>query len=282
MNSVRTKRESIAAYQSMQGLVEVYEEMAAQKMRQIREAILAGREYYRSIATLSVEVGADLSQISKNQHNVALVLLLSESGMYGEIMEKVFALFSQELAREKRVVDVFVAGKTGIEWMRMFLPQIKYTALRLDENLTENQMWGELAKILVTYREVRVCFGEFESLVNQKAVVRQLSAGELTLTQGKWAEETKIKLKFLYEPNAPEVGKIFAEQIFGGMILAAGKENELAKNASRLMHLDSAWTNIMKKLTSEEAGLRKLSKKIRGKKQTISLAGYRHQSRRRV
>ena len=98
MSSIKQIQANIESHLSMRDLVEVYERMAANTMRKIRDAILASREYYHNLAKLSAEVGADLSSVEEiKSKKSALVLLSSDDGMYGEIMDKVFGRFLKEI-----------------------------------------------------------------------------------------------------------------------------------------------------------------------------------------
>ena len=46
----------------LRSLVEVYEETAAEKMKQIRKRILSSREFLEALTKLSSKVGADLTE----------------------------------------------------------------------------------------------------------------------------------------------------------------------------------------------------------------------------
>lgn len=275
MPSLKFLKDNIESHISMKGLVEVYEEMAATTMREIREAILGSRDYYHGLAALSAEVGADLSLLETLQtKKSAIVLLSSDEGMYGEIIDKVFGQFVTK-ARSDKNIDVYVAGRIGRELMAVVAPEIKYTSLQMPKLTGSAEIIKQIGAQLFHYRSVELLFGQFHSIAKQEASSRILSASSVELTSQDWAGEINLKLKFLYEPSPKQISTVFGEQIFSGILEQTIKEGELAKNASRLMHLDQALTNIDQKLDSDLAHYHTLKKRIAGKKQHTQVAGYR-------
>lgn len=275
MASIRVIRENIEAHRSMQGLVEVYEEMAAETMRKIREAIIQSRAYYQGLARLSAEVGADLTLLtSLKSTRDALVLLSANEGMYGDIADKIFSDFLRRAKEKSSTTDIYVIGKVGADLMKMLAPTIPFTLLALQPREKAENLFSAIIKQLVVYTKIELFFGEFESIARQNPVSRVLSATEVELTKQKWAGDTLVKLKYLYEPSPEHVADTFATQIFAGIMEQTIKEDELAKNASRLMHLDNAWTKIEEHLHVDTTLYRKLKKRKTGKKQHTQLAGY--------
>ena len=131
MSSIKQIQSNIDSHLSMRDLVEVYERMAANTMRKIRDAILTSREYYHNLAKLSAEIGADLSSVEeiKNKKS-ALVLLSSNEGMYGEIMDEVFDKFLKAI-KNNPTADVYISGKVGQELMTIVTPRTKHQPLAL-------------------------------------------------------------------------------------------------------------------------------------------------------
>lgn len=275
MASIKAVRENIEAHRSMQGLVEVYEEMAAESMRKIREAILASRAYYQGLARLSAEVGADITSLMTEQSpREAVVLLSANEGMYGEITDKVFADFVKRAQTLDHDADVYVIGKVGADLMKVLAPNVSFTPLTLTPREKGESVFTTIVDALVRYTKIELFFGEFESIARQNATSRVLSASEVELTKNMWAGDYVIKLKYLYEPSAAEVARTFAKRIFAGIMEQTLKEDELAKNASRLMHLDNAWTKIDDYIHADSRLYRKLQKRTVAKKLHIQLAGY--------
>ena len=264
----------------MKGLVEVYEEMAASTMKKIREAILASRGYYHGLARLSAEVGADLSEVSEQEKKKeAIVLLSADSGLYGDIVDRVFDSFLMAVRADKKA-DVFISGKVGEQLMRMLAPELHYTLIP-GPIVSGGEVLTDVVRKLYFYKKVQVFFGQFESLAQQNPTSRMISAAAVEWTRKQWAGELTMKLKFIYEPTPEKISQVFSEQIFFGIFEQTLKEDELAKNGSRLMHLDQAYVNIEKKLGGDTERYRKLLKRLSNKKQQSRLTGYEIIKRRR-
>lgn len=276
MSSIKDIKNNIAANSSMKGLVEVYEEMTAATMRDIREAILASRDYYHGLAHLSEEVGTDLSLLpALAGKKEALVLLSSDEGMYGDIIDSVVGSFVHEV-KKRRDNAVFIAGKTGAELVRVLDPSVHFTLLplpKLSEALTD------IVKKLFIYKRVTVFFGQFENIVRQEPSSRTLTAGTVELTKQEWAGDVTIKLKYVYEPAVERIARVFAQEIFSGVFEQTFKEGELAKNASRLMHLDQALATIDKKIDTDMQKYRRAQKRLSGKKLHTQFSGYKMMKR---
>jgi F0F1-type ATP synthase gamma subunit len=278
MSSIKQIQSNIDSHLSMRDLVEVYERMAANTMRKIRDAILASREYYHNLAKLSAEVGADLSSVEEiKSKKSALVLLSSDDGMYGEIMDKVFGRFLKEI-KDNSTADVYISGKVGQDLMTVVSPRTKYQSLAVVE-LDDDSLMATIGETLWKYREVEIFFGQFESIARQEPNSRVLSVNQLESAQDSWAGDAVARLKYLYEPSVEKISDKFSKGIFVGVLQQTIKEDELAKNASRLMHLDKALSEIEKKLGTEQARFGKANKRRVSKKQQLQLAGYKAMSK---
>lgn len=265
MTSLKSLKLNITSHQSMKGLIEVYEETSATTMRRIRSAIVASRQYYHGLAQLSSEVGADLSLIASLQdRRSAIVFISGDTSMSGDIIDKVFSRFITAVHANKQA-DVFVEGKIGVVLLKLVAPDIKY---RIIDSM-------HIGDTLYRYHHVEVVFGQFESIARQEPTSRSLSATTIKLAGQNWAEALTTKLKYLYEPSVADVSAVFGEQIFSGILEQTIREDELAKNGSRLIHLDQALTNIDKLLSHDNAKYHALRKRITSKKQNTQVAGYR-------
>lgn len=268
MSSLKDLKFTIDSHYSMKGLVEVYEEMAASTMREIRDAILANRDYYHHLANLSATVGEDLSLVDGHQNKQALVLFASDEGMYGDIIDKVFALFLHAVKTTANA-DIFIIGNSGAKLIQTIAPHTKFTLIPVPKSTTE------IIKQLFIYRSVQLFFGQFQSIANQTPNTRVLTSATIESTKAQWAGDVTVKLKYLYEPSVTHIADVFAKEIFSGVFEQSFQEGELAKNASRILHLDQALTNIEKKLTLDVKRYQTLQKRVSGKKQQTQFSGYR-------
>lgn len=272
MKTYKQVKADIAAIASMRGLVETYEEMAATKMQAIRSIILASRAYYTGLAHLSDEVGADLTAYRKGDAGEAIVLLSANEGLYGDILDKVFADFVANVRTHKAAV--FVAGKVGKSLLSSLAPDINYTGITLPDGGTTTEQMTEVIRQLVHFSRLTLYYGEFVSIAHQRSNSRTVSAGEVVIEEKKhW--DLSIKLQYFYEPNLDKIAKKFNDDICAGVLQQTIEEGQLAQYASRLMHLDGALSGIDKETGRLIRVSKKLSRHINGKKQQMQYASIR-------
>ncbi len=159
--------------------------------------------------------------------------------------------------------------------MKMLAPGVKYNSIAVPEG---EEGFRQVVASLWGYKQVEMFFGQFESLARQEASSREVSATEIELTQRDWSGEVVATLKYIYEPDVQAVSKIFGQEIFKGILDQTIKEGELARSASRLMHLDQAIGKIDENLGRARGKYLKAVKRVSGRKQNTMLAGYRAKS----
>ena len=77
--------------------MEVYEEIAATKMQRIRKTVTASCDYFEGLAKLSEEVALDLDNAFEGKNKFAAVFLSANTGLYGDIVKKVFYTFVSDI-----------------------------------------------------------------------------------------------------------------------------------------------------------------------------------------
>ena len=163
------------------------------------------------------------------------MLVAANKGLFGDIIEKVFVEFTHYVEMRPQA-EIYVVGKVGEQMMKELGLKKRYTVVDLPDG-KEEKGWQELVGYLQVYEKVRVFYGEFVSLANQRAVDRVFS--------GKFWQQVsrgldRESLRYLYEPSVEKLAKRFEGEIFESVLGQTLKEAELAKYASRLMHLDGA------------------------------------------
>lgn len=281
MRSKQAIGSEIEGVQAVKGMVESFEEMAANKMQAIRGGITTSRAYFRGLSRLSQEVGIDLSEgIGEERLVEAVVLFSANRGMFGELIAEVAEDFVKYAKRSKG--DIFVVGRVGAEIVRKLVPELRFEYLEMADGEVEREVMNEMVKRLSDYREVKLYYGEFRNLVKQESTVRSLS-GEFSLEHlPKEAREVvKTKLKYLYEPGPSEIAQVFAREVFANVMEETVREGQLAKYASRLMYLDGVVEGIDKRVGSLEKEKRKVRKRSNGKKQNLRTVTVKAQTARK-
>lgn len=265
MKSVKKIKEEIKHVSQIKGIVEVFEELSAIDMKNIREEILGSRDFLERLATLSNDVGSDLGSLAEEQR-YASVYLSSSGGMYGDLPEKVFTSFLKYVETHKS--NVFIFGKQGKTFVERYKPDLKFNYYDLDEKKKTTDIIAETLKPLLNFGQITVFYGKFKNVVNQEAMSQTIMGDFADLFEKLDKKELSQKrFKYLYEPNVSEVSSLFAAEIktsiFEGMI----KENTLARTGSRLMHLDKAFEKIEENLALLEIVKNRENKKVEDKKQ---------------
>ncbi len=270
MRTIKTINADAQMLGELKGLVEVYEELAASQMQHIRADILTSREFFEGLAKLSEEVGADFSRVPQqaNQRSVA-VFISANGGMFGEIVEKVFMDFLRYIREVPS--DVVIVGKWGTEMMRNYAPNIQYSYREISDNTFDLEELTAIMGDLGTYGKIMVFYGKFQSLATQQST-RQTISGNLLVP----ADQRKLAgkhLKFIYEPSIDAISAVFSSEIFASVFEQTVRESQLAKYASRLMHLDGALTRIDEHYISIDKEKRKAKKRKNEKRQLAMTAG---------
>ena len=125
------------------------------------------------------------------------------------------------------------------------------------------------------YREIIIFYGKFESLINQQAFASKISGDLLGTYQKAVATKKDVKksLLYLYDPDVYQVSKFFGEEILMASVEQMFRESQLAKQASRLMHLDMAVNQIDEKVKLQRAQKLKIKKMLNDKKQRAIVTG---------
>ena len=270
MRSVKKILKDKKEIEDIKGLVQVYEEISASKIQKVRDEILTSRDFFERLSLLSKEVGADLEASGLGASGEAFVFISSQTGLYGDIVDRIFVSFSAFL-KSNPTADVYVLGKLGDSLMKSFLPKVKYQYFDLqDEELTDEKL-REVIKSLVQYKKINLFYGKFKNIVVQESSTSSISGRVL-----KEVQDQKVfdeKLNYLYEPEVNSVAKVFSEEIAGLLFNGTLEESRLAKLASRMMYLDEALENVDKRLMKISLERVKAIKRKNERKQLTSFAG---------
>lgn len=254
----------------IKGLVGVYEEIAATKMQKIRDSVVNAQEYFEGLANLAEDVALDLSGSYTTKKKDAAVFLSAETGLYGDLIDRVLVSFVDFVKKEK--VDVFVVGKLGVNLMRTYAIGINFSLIEMDGDNDDIGVSGlnNVMKVLNSYSKIYIFHGRFKSIARQESIKKVISGPELEKYGGDLDKDEIKKKRFIniYEPDAAQVGAKFGKEISVSILDQSIRENQLAKYAARLMHLDSTLDNIDNTLMRLDNDKKRMRKKIEQKKQT--------------
>lgn len=272
MQTLKNLNQDQKSLVEMKGLVEIYEEIAAGHMQKIRADIVTSREFYDGLAKLSEEVGADFTNLRVVSNKPTVVVFISaNAGMFGDIVNKIFFQFVEFVRGNP--YDVLVVGKWGEEMMREFAPDIVHKYVELADDKVDLEVLSHLMYDLFAYGKIIVYYGKFDSVVNQTPTSATISGQMLPANRPKKVENKS--LRFLYEPTLERISEVFGNEIYASVFEQTLRESQLAKYASRLMHLDSALDRIDDTITDVVGAKRRVRKRLNDKKQLAIAIGFR-------
>ncbi len=274
-------RQELNTLTEMKDVIEAFEEIAAMRMRKVRDNVLKNRGFLEGLAGVlgQVEVSyqhelkslkKDIKDISilPNNGKMVCVLLSANTGLYGPVIKDVFGEFLAFVGNNK--TDVIVVGRLGRKMYQPHEQSLKRPCVYLnysDAGFDEDNNKKLLEEIL-KYQYVRVFHSLFEDILNQKPVVTDVT-GDKTALHGQEASY----ISCLFEPSLEEVIKFFEAQILSALFEQSVYESLLGKFASRMVSLDQAVTNTNKRVKRLDFDLQKLGHKELNDSQSRILMG---------
>jgi ATP synthase F1 gamma subunit len=237
---------------------QVYEEISVMKMQKVRDWVLKTREYLNQMSDVYFDVKSSYKQkfidklllkkdksenfynINRNGKTIA-VLLSANSKMNGDILKKVFRKFKKYVEQHKDA-DVAIVGKVGKTMFDEQLPGRSYQQFYMSEQKIDLESIRRLISYIIRYKEAVMFYGEFETLLDQKAVFNDVLGNEPTEEKQKEAE--KQNKGFIFEPSIDKILEFFETQYFSSMVKQTMYESELARYASRITAMEQAIQHI--------------------------------------
>ena len=273
-------------------LLETYQEIAAIRMQKVRTSVLANREFLDelngiyhqlrySYETQLMEERAnkkhkkkiDTSIIKRNGKTI-VVLMSSNTGLYGSIIVDIFRRFANYLNTTKDNPDVAIIGRRGLAQFREVFPNRKYAYFALEDHIVISKDISDIVDTLVEYEKVTVFHGKYESILTQIPVESNIS-GELPYKAeeaAKYAKEEE-NIKYLYEPSLEKILAFFETEIMASIFEQTVYESNLTKFAARMINLDSSIVNISDTLKKMNILRQQTKHRDFNKKQISTISG---------
>lgn len=282
INSKKAIGADIDAMKSMKDFISVYEEIAANKMRLIRDAVVKRRDFLAELTSLYNEIktsykkevelflskknprASSLSFLKKNGKTVR-VFFSTNASFYGDIVKNTFALFKEQYDREKS--DVVVVGKTGKRFLDIYMPGAEYTYFDFPDMSMDMKLLKPVVLHIAAYEKIIIFHPKFQTLVRQTPTAFVISES----TSG--ASANVPKNKYIFEPSLDRIIEYFEKEIFSSIFEQTMHESQLSKFASRMVTLDQATDNIKKRLSKLELKQRLWQHQVKNKQQLNSMTG---------
>lgn len=249
MINIKKIEEEIDRLGSLKALTETYETIAASSMQRIRNLVVQNRIFHSGLSDIFQEVrrayeksahmhttSGNISLLQKKKKEV-LVFLSANTGLYGDLIEKIEVLLEKEV--QNHPGDLVVVGKLGARLMGEKLPKYSYRYFELSDQAVDTREIKALIEHVSQYEKVIFVHGSFKNILRQDAVVSN-PLGEAKATE----EPAKDTPRYLFEPTLGAVAFFFETELFASFLEQVLNESGLAKFASRLVVLDRAVQNI--------------------------------------
>lgn len=275
-------KEEIATLKGLQNIVETYEEIAAMRMRRVKKSVLQNREFLSGLNNIFQQVehsytdqlqllrkssikkkNSKASQLKNNGKTVS-VFIASNTGLYGDIIKKIFTLFASDISKSN--TDIFIVGKLG---RRMYedagiTQPFEFFDVK-DSGGNEKNIKDIFAK-LINYNNIIVYHGLFKDMLMQIATKSYIARDILSTEKS----DNETRVECIFEPSLENIVNFFETQILGALFEQSIFESDLSKYASRMISLDVATVNIDASLKSAYFNSRKsMHKKINSKQVTL-------------
>lgn len=282
INAKRTAND-IEAMKSMRDFISVYEEIAANNMRRIRDAVLERRDFLAELTSLYNEIKMsykreikrllskkklhDLSaSFLKTNGKTVFVFFSTNASFYGDIVKNTYALFKESYDREK--CDVVVIGRIGKNLLDKYMPEAAYTFFDFPDMSMDMKLFKPVVLHIAAYEKIIIFHPKFQTLVRQTPTAFVISES----TSGASASSVQ-KNKYIFEPSLDKIIEYFEREIFSSIFEQTVHESQLSKFASRMVTLDQATENINKGLMKLEAKQLVWQHQTKNKQQLNSMTG---------
>lgn len=275
--------QEITEVSSLRNLVEIYGEIASVRMIKIRAFVLKNRQFLEAITDIfhdsleayakklsdlvkkgKLKKGGKVTFLAHNGKTVA-VLISANTGFYGEVVLETFRKFLQDIRKED--LEITIIGRNGRSLFLAEEPKRPNTFFELPDYGVDELKLAEVIRHLVQYEEIRVYYGQYQSVVTQKPTTFSISAGTPIREE---VEEPKVS--YIFEPTVEKILMFFETQIFASLFDQSIRESQLAKLASRILAMDRAAENIKRRLSYLKIDRLKVQHRFANRKQLNSLS----------
>ncbi len=260
--------------ESFREIAQTYQEVSALRMRRIKNYVLKNRDFLSGLAHVFARVRVSYEEglkhfleskgikapkeqqdyISRMNFSVkngrdALVLISANTGLYGDIIRRVFEYFVKHLDDKS---DPVIVGKIGRVLFEQRFPDREFKYYELSDSEPAPVVVNRLIKDLNSYEHVIVFHGKFKDILQQEPSQTSVAGDRLSLE----VREDLKKINCIFEPTLEEVFQFFETEIKKTLFEQSLYEASLSKFTSRMVSLDSASSNVtqrIKRLRLQEA-----------------------------
>ena len=237
----------IRSMESTKQITKAMEMVAASKLRQAQNRVLASRPYFEILYnTINDIVNSNRDfrspyLVPREGSRVLFVVIAGDRGLAGGYNSNILKLCAQEM--EGKDATVLPIGKKAVDFFaghgckiltRAYAEAAEVSigdCFSISKQVAESYLSGEFDQIFIGYTN-------FVSVLSQTPSTMRL----LPLMRGP-SEENHPGSGMLYEPNDEEVFASIVPEYLGGILYGALCESRCAEQAARRTAMDSATSN---------------------------------------
>lgn len=278
---MRNSKKELETLEYLDNIVEAYEEVAALRMRKVKNAVLQNREFLAGLRHIFYQVKysykkeveklenkGDSEHVRRTNGKTVSVFLSANTGLYGDIIVRTFEAFYDHV--KKTDTDVAVVGKAGEKLLSaagIENKSVKYFDL-LDSG-EDNKNMNKLLAHITNYETIVVFHGKFKDILTQSPSAVSITGDVLEADE----ESDVLNARFIFEPSLEGVLSYFENEILASIFDQAVNESSLSKYASRMISLDRATERISKRIKETRVYTQKVKHKDQNTRQQNVLAG---------
>lgn len=281
MYSRRQLSQEIESVGAIRSVAEIYQEIAAISIMQIRGSVAKTRNFLAGVAqvyahTKQVYVRklqlllrrkkdvSSLSFVKRNGREVSVFISANQS-LYGDLVYQVFKEFIKDVKQTGN--DAVVIGSLG---KAMAVREDLSTRVEYFDLADYKPEWTriqEITSLISQYEKINVYYGEFRSILNQIPTKSDISGGvSLGVPVG-------VVKDYIFEPSPEKVLAFFETQIVANLFHQKIYEAQLARFAARLVLMNNAADKANKEQEKINEMFLKFKKYLRNKKQLSTFSG---------
>ena len=191
----------------------------------------------------------DLARFTKHNGKTLFVLLSTNTGLYGEIVQRTFDAFAKELKKawrsspEENQTHVAISGRLGVKLFQQDFPKKPYYFFELSDNRMDQTGVKNIIPYLIQYEKIIVFYEQFQNVVTSIPIATSVSGDILP-----WQNTESDQFKYVFEPSLETVMEYFEKEIIQTIFEQIVFESLLAKFSSRMVALEETSESIEDKL----------------------------------
>lgn len=266
--SLKSVKEEKQILQSLAGMVEVYGQVAATNLKQVKQGVVNSRDFMEGLRAMFQEIKSAwerreiASTVLPNNNKEVAVFVSANIGFYGDIVERTYGQFASYV-EDNHVDALVILGREGRTMVKNRMNRTDFQYFDFPDNEVDAGSLKVVVDLLQQFERVKIFHGKYVSTITQEVVATQL-------------EGTPIEvIDYIFEPDPQSIVNLFEGEILSSVIEQALWEGQLSKFAARIMHLGEAVGKIQERDHQINLKRRRLLQDEFNKKQRTRLISVR-------